>query len=84
MVTKKSLLLQKKTLLESITALFKTNFRTEYPFDPIELLIFSFIGATCGLAGAAYIKFHREIVQFFRRHKRLSEYFQKQLVSSTV
>lgn len=62
---------------ESISALFKTNFRTDYPFDPIELLMFSFIGATCGLAGAVYIKFHREIVQFFRRHERLSGFLQK-------
>ena len=62
---------------ESISALFKTNFSTDYPFDPLELLVFSFIGATCGLAGAAYIKFHRMIVQFFRRHKRISAFFQK-------
>lgn len=62
---------------ESISALFKTNFRTDYPFDPLELLMFSFIGATCGLGGAAYIKFHREIVQFFRRHKHISGFLQK-------
>lgn len=62
---------------ESISALFKTNFRTDYPFDPIELLMFSFIGATCGLAGAAYIKFHRQIVQFFRKHKRISGFLQQ-------
>lgn len=62
---------------ESISAIFKTNFNTDYPFDPVELLLFSFIGATCGLAGAAYIKFHREIVQFFRRHKRISGFFQQ-------
>lgn len=62
---------------ESISALFKTNFNTDYPFDPVELLVFSFIGATCGLAGAAYIKFHREIVQFFRRHERISGFLQQ-------
>lgn len=62
---------------ESLSALFKTSFRTDYPFDPVELLVFSFIGASCGLAGAGYIKFHREIVQFFRRHERLSDFFQK-------
>lgn len=42
--------------------------------------MFSFIGASCGLAGAAYIKFHREIVQFFRRHKRISGFLQKKSV----
>ena len=29
---------------ETITALFKTNLRTEYPFDALELLAYSFIG----------------------------------------
>ncbi|KAG9508591.1 Chloride channel protein 2 [Fragariocoptes setiger] len=62
---------------ESITALFRTSFRTEYPFDPLELIAFSFIGVTCGLTGAAYIKFHRIVVQFFRRHKKISEFLHK-------
>lgn len=39
--------------------------------------MFSFIGATCGLAGAGYIKFHRQIVQFFRKHKRISGFLQQ-------
>ena len=68
------------TFQESISALFRTNFRTEYPFDPIELIVFSFIGASCGFLGAGYIKFHREIVHFFRRHEGLNKFFQKKWV----
>ena len=29
---------------ETLTALFKTNLKTDFPFDPIELLAFSFVG----------------------------------------
>lgn len=29
---------------ETITALFATNFETEFPFDPQELFIFALIG----------------------------------------
>lgn len=69
------------TQIESISALFRTYFRTEYPFDPIELIVFSFIGASCGLFAAGYIKFHREIVHFFRRHEELNKFFQRKLVN---
>lgn len=62
---------------ESVSALFKTNFNTQYPFEPIELLAFCFVGATCGLGGAAYVRLHRDLVLFFRRHKTLSDFFQQ-------
>lgn len=62
---------------ESITALFKTNFRTDFPFDPQELFIFALIGAACGFGGAGYVNFHRKIVNFFRKHKKLSGFLQK-------
>lgn len=53
---------------ESITALFSTNFSSDLPFDPQELIIFCFIGVVCGFAGAGYVAFHRKIVQFNRRY----------------
>lgn len=47
---------------EAITALFKTNFRSDFPFDPQELFVFALLGAACGFAGAGYVTFHRKIV----------------------
>ena len=32
------------SLSETITAVFKTNLRTEFPFDAVELLVYAFIG----------------------------------------
>ncbi|KAF7493069.1 Chloride channel protein 2 [Sarcoptes scabiei] len=61
----------------AITALFKTNFRSDFPFDPQELFVFAFIGAICGLGGAFYVKFHRKIVQSIRNQKKLNKYLQK-------
>lgn len=61
----------------TITALFKTSFRSDFPFDVQELFVFALIGAMCGFAGAGYVSFHRKIVQFNRKHKRLSAFLQK-------
>ncbi|CAG2159629.1 unnamed protein product [Oppiella nova] len=62
---------------EAITALFKTNFSADFPFDPQELFVFSLIGVVCGFGGAGYVTFHRKIVNFFRTHKKLSAFLQK-------
>ncbi|KAK3583412.1 hypothetical protein CHS0354_040381 [Potamilus streckersoni] len=62
---------------ETLTALFKTNLRQEFPFDPLEMLAFCFIGVACGLAGALFILLHRKIVLFLRKHKKLSVFLQK-------
>ncbi|KAL3862118.1 hypothetical protein ACJMK2_008110 [Sinanodonta woodiana] len=62
---------------ETLTALFKTNLRQEFPFDPLEMLAFCFIGVACGFAGALFILLHRRIVLFLRKHKKLSAFLQK-------
>ncbi|RWS27823.1 chloride channel protein 2-like protein [Leptotrombidium deliense] len=61
---------------DGISALFRTSFSSDFPFDPQELFIFAFIGAICGFAGAGYVAFHRQVVRFFRRHKRLNALLQ--------
>nr|XP_027201193.1 chloride channel protein 2-like [Dermatophagoides pteronyssinus] len=61
----------------AITALFKTSFRSDFPFDPQELFIFAFIGVICGFGGAGYVKFHRKIVQFIRSQKKMNSFLQK-------
>ncbi|XP_055929436.1 chloride channel protein 2-like isoform X2 [Argiope bruennichi] len=62
---------------ETITALFKTNFSVDFPFDPQELLAFALIGAFCGFAGALFVWLHRQIVYFNRRHKKMNSFLQR-------
>ncbi|XP_033103927.1 chloride channel protein 2-like isoform X2 [Anneissia japonica] len=62
---------------ETITALFKTNFRVDFPFDPQELIAFSFIGVVCGFGGALFVYLHRKIVDFNRKHKQFTRFLQK-------
>ncbi|XP_074593030.1 chloride channel protein 2 isoform X2 [Brevipalpus obovatus] len=60
----------------SISALFRTSFKSEFPFDPQELLVFAIIGVLCGFGGAGYVAFHRKIVQFNRNHKKWNQFLQ--------
>ncbi|XP_078697679.1 chloride channel protein 2-like isoform X5 [Branchiostoma floridae x Branchiostoma belcheri] len=62
---------------ETITALFKTQFRVDYPFDVQELLAFAVIGIVCGFGGALFVYFHRQVVYFNRKHRRLTYFLQK-------
>ncbi|XP_065060916.1 chloride channel protein 2-like isoform X2 [Rhopilema esculentum] len=64
---------------ETITALFKTRFRIDFPFDVQEFVAFGFIGLTCGLAGALFVYTHRKIVDFHQHHKqnRLNRFLEK-------
>lgn len=62
---------------ETITAIFRTNFHIDFPFDPQELIVFAIIGAACGFGGAFFVWFHRQIVYFNRKHKRMNAFLQK-------
>ncbi|KAG1681935.1 Chloride channel protein 2 [Nymphon striatum] len=62
---------------ETLTALFKTSFRIDFPFDPQELVAFAMIGIFCGFAGSLFVWCHRQVVNFNRRHKRLNYFLQK-------
>ncbi|XP_035230355.1 chloride channel protein 2-like isoform X2 [Stegodyphus dumicola] len=62
---------------ETLTAIFRTNFHIDFPFDPQELIVFAGIGAVCGLGGAFFVWFHRQIVHFNRKHKRMNAFLQK-------
>ncbi|KAG1681936.1 Chloride channel protein 2 [Nymphon striatum] len=63
--------------VETLTALFKTSFRIDFPFDPQELVAFAMIGIFCGFAGSLFVWCHRQVVNFNRRHKRLNYFLQK-------
>ncbi|VDO55057.1 unnamed protein product, partial [Onchocerca flexuosa] len=61
----------------TVAALFQTKFR-HLSYYPEELLIFAFIGALCGLAGAMFILIHRRYVLFLRRNNFMKRLFQRQ------
>uniref|UniRef100_A0A8C7V5M6 Chloride channel, voltage-sensitive 2a n=1 Tax=Oncorhynchus mykiss TaxID=8022 RepID=A0A8C7V5M6_ONCMY len=49
---------------ETITALFKTRFRLDFPFDLQELPAFAILGIACGFGGALFVYLNRLIVEF--------------------
>ncbi|CAH1134809.1 unnamed protein product [Ceutorhynchus assimilis] len=62
---------------DTVTAVFKTNFYMDFPFDPQELFVFALIGAFAGLGGAFYVWVHRQYVMFMRNSQTISSFFQK-------
>ncbi|XP_008826841.1 chloride channel protein 1 [Nannospalax galili] len=62
----------------TITALFRTNFRMDFPFDLKELPAFAVIGIFCGLLGAVFVYLHRQVMLGVRKHKALSQILAKQ------
>ncbi|XP_019876092.2 chloride channel protein 2 isoform X2 [Aethina tumida] len=62
---------------DTVTAVFKTNFFMDFPFDPQELFVFALMGAFCGLGGAFYVWTHRQYVMFMRKSKIINSFLQK-------
>ncbi|XP_054477307.1 chloride channel protein 1 [Anoplopoma fimbria] len=58
----------------TITALFKTNFRMDFPFDLQELPAFAIIGISCGFLGAFFVYLNRQVVLFMRRPTALTRF----------
>ncbi|KAF5895850.1 chloride channel protein 1-like, partial [Clarias magur] len=56
----------------TITALFRTKFRMDFPFDLQELPAFAIIGIFCGFLGAFFVYLNRQIVLFMRRPNLLT------------
>ncbi|KAF7670119.1 hypothetical protein LDENG_00050310 [Lucifuga dentata] len=61
----------------TITALFKTNFRMDFPFDLQELPAFAIIGISCGFLGAFFVSLNRQVVLFMRRPTALTRFLTK-------
>uniref|UniRef100_A0A3Q3X9D4 Chloride channel protein 2 n=1 Tax=Mola mola TaxID=94237 RepID=A0A3Q3X9D4_MOLML len=55
---------------ETITALFKTRFRLDFPFDLQELPAFAILGIACGFGGALFVYLNRLIVECMRKQKK--------------
>ncbi|NXC50443.1 CLCN2 protein, partial [Penelope pileata] len=62
---------------ETITALFKTRFRLDFPFDLQELPAFAVIGIASGFGGALFVYLNRKIVQVMRRQKTINRFLMK-------
>uniref|UniRef100_A0A8C3SAP7 Chloride channel protein 2 n=1 Tax=Chelydra serpentina TaxID=8475 RepID=A0A8C3SAP7_CHESE len=62
---------------ETITALFKTRFRMDFPFDLQELPAFAVIGIASGFGGALFVYLNRKIVQFMRKQKTINRFLMK-------
>uniref|UniRef100_A0A8C2IE84 Chloride channel, voltage-sensitive 2b n=1 Tax=Cyprinus carpio TaxID=7962 RepID=A0A8C2IE84_CYPCA len=62
---------------ETITALFKTRFRLDFPFDLQELPAFAVIGIASGFGGALFVYLNRLIVQFMRKQKTINKFLMK-------
>ncbi|XP_038549337.1 chloride channel protein 2c isoform X2 [Micropterus salmoides] len=62
---------------ETITALFKTSFRLDFPFDLQELPAFAVIGIASGFGGALFVYLNRLIVQFIRKQKAINRFLMK-------
>lgn len=62
---------------DTVTAMFRTSFAMDFPFDPQELVAFALMGAVCGLGGALYVWCHRRYVHLMRGSKRLSAFLQR-------
>lgn len=61
---------------ETITALFKTSFNVDFPFDPYELLAFGFIGIVCGFFGALFVYYHRKYVTLRRKYRKYTKWLE--------
>ncbi|XP_055299959.1 chloride channel protein 2 isoform X4 [Sitodiplosis mosellana] len=62
---------------ETVTAVFATDFASEFPFDPQELFVFALMGFVCGCLAAFYVWVHRQYVMFMRSNKKMNLFLQK-------
>ncbi|XP_037025678.1 chloride channel protein 2 isoform X3 [Bradysia coprophila] len=62
---------------DTVTAMFATNFTSDFPFDPQELFVFAIIGVIGGLGGSLYVYVHRRYVLFMRSNKKMNNFLQK-------
>ncbi|XP_066457594.1 chloride channel protein 1 [Eleutherodactylus coqui] len=61
----------------TITALFRTNFRMEFPFDLQELPAFAVIGICSGFLGAFFVYLNRQVVLGIRQNQTLSSFLSR-------
>jgi chloride channel 2 len=62
---------------DSITHIFKTNFRREQPYETLELITFAILGVLCGLSAFMFVTIQRQFVLFNRRQNSFNSFLQK-------
>ncbi|XP_063292859.1 chloride channel protein ClC-Kb-like [Pelobates fuscus] len=58
---------------ETISAVFKTNFKISFPFDLPETFFFMILGAICGVVGCAYLFCQRWLLRYVRINRFTSK-----------
>nr|XP_031539571.1 chloride channel protein ClC-Ka isoform X4 [Vicugna pacos] len=58
---------------ETITSLYKTNFRVDVPFDLPEIFFFVALGAICGILSCAYLFCQRTFLGFIKTNRVFSK-----------
>ncbi|XP_043429787.1 chloride channel protein ClC-Ka isoform X2 [Prionailurus bengalensis] len=58
---------------ETITSLYKTNFRVDVPFDLPEIFFFVALGAICGILSCAYLFCQRTFLAFVKTNRVTSK-----------
>ncbi|KAK7884748.1 hypothetical protein WMY93_027871 [Mugilogobius chulae] len=56
---------------ETLQTLFKTNFSTKVPFNPLEILLFGFLGLLCGALSCLYLCCHCRLLRYTRTQPAL-------------
>ncbi|XP_078498669.1 chloride channel protein ClC-Kb-like [Lissotriton helveticus] len=54
---------------ETITALFKTSFKIDFPFDLPEMFFYVILGVICGTISCAYLSCQRWLLGYVRRNR---------------
>uniref|UniRef100_A0AAQ4QQU5 Chloride channel 2c n=1 Tax=Gasterosteus aculeatus aculeatus TaxID=481459 RepID=A0AAQ4QQU5_GASAC len=62
---------------ETLTALYKTHFRLDFPSDLQELPAFAVLGIASGFIGALFVYLNRLIVKFIRNQKVINRFLMK-------
>ncbi|KAG9265320.1 chloride channel protein 2-like [Astyanax mexicanus] len=62
---------------ETVTPLFKTWYRQDYPYEPLEILSFCVLGILSGLFGAFFVFMNGVMVRFIRSPRPISKFLVK-------
>uniref|UniRef100_A0A669CEK5 Chloride voltage-gated channel 2 n=1 Tax=Oreochromis niloticus TaxID=8128 RepID=A0A669CEK5_ORENI len=62
---------------ETVTALFRTHFQVDFPFDLKEIPAFAFLGIISGFGGALFVYLNRRIAQFIKKQKLFNTFLMK-------
>ncbi|XDV33368.1 hypothetical protein PO909_003792 [Leuciscus waleckii] len=62
---------------ETLTALYATKYRLDFPFDLQELPAFAAMGIVCGFGGAFFVYLYGKITLFVKKQKAMNSFLMK-------